>query len=100
MPTLPGVQTPAEIQLAIRSGADVLKFFPADPPGPSWLAQVAPAYAERPFMATGGVTVDNMEAFFAAGAIAVGMGDTLFGRADEPDVALIDAAARIATLVD
>ena len=79
MLTLPGVQTPAEIQLAITSGADVLKFFPADPPGPAWLAQVAPAYRQRPFMATGGVTLENMAAFFDAGAIAVGMGDSLFG---------------------
>lgn len=96
MLTLPGVQTPAEIQLAIRSGADVLKFFPADPPGAAWLAQVTPAYRERPFMATGGVTVDNMTAFFDAGAIAVGMGSTLFGRPESPDVELIETAVAIA----
>lgn len=94
MLTLPGVQTPAEIQTALRAGADVLKFFPADPPGPAWLAQVAPAYSQRPFMATGGVTVDNMAAFFDAGAIAVGMGNTLFGDFDDLDAApgLIAAA--------
>lgn len=98
MLTLPGVQTPAEIQIAIKSGADVLKFFPADPPGPSWLAQVAPAYQHRPFMATGGVTVDNMAAFFDAGAIAVGMADTLFGdyadlgRAKEMIAAAVEVA--------
>ncbi len=96
MLTLPGVQTPAEIQLAIRSGADVLKFFPAEPPGAAWLAQVAPAYAQRPFMATGGVTVDNMRSFFDAGAIAVGMGDSLFGRFDDPDGAAIAAAVAVA----
>jgi len=83
MLTLPGVQTPAEIQLAIRSGADVLKFFPADPPGASWLAQVVPAYGQRPFMATGGVTAESMGDFFEAGAIAVGMGATLFGSPDD-----------------
>ncbi len=98
MLTLPGVQTPAEIQLAIRSGADVLKFFPADPPGPSWLAQVAPAYSQLPFMATGGVTTETMAAFFDAGAIAVGMGDTLFGRPDDLDTAraMIERAVGIA----
>ncbi len=96
MLTLPGVQTPAEIQLAIRSGADVLKFFPADPPGAAWLAQVAPAYPQRPFMATGGVTVDNMADFFAAGAIAVGMGDSLFGRSGDPDETLITTAVALA----
>ncbi len=99
MLTLPGVQTPAEIQTALRSGADVLKFFPADPPGPSWLAQVAPAYSQKPFMATGGVTVDNMADFFDAGAIAVGMGNTLFGDYDDLDgaPAKIAAAVGIAT---
>lgn len=98
MLTLPGVQTPAEIQLAIRHGADVLKFFPADPPGAAWLAQVAPAYRQRPFMATGGVTTDNMAAFYDAGAIAVGMGDSLFGRVDDLAAAgpLIDRAVAIA----
>ena len=95
MLTLPGVQTPAEIQLAIRSGADILKFFPADPPGAAWLAQVIPAYPHRPFMATGGVTLENMAGFFAAGAIAVGMGDTLFGRFDEPDRAADHIAAAV-----
>jgi len=96
MLTLPGVQTPAEIQTAIRAGADVLKFFPADPPGAAWLAQVAPAYSQRPFMATGGVTVDNMADFFAAGAIAVGMGNTLFGEFRHPDRTLIERAVALA----
>ena len=96
MLTLPGVQTPAEIQVALRAGADVLKFFPADPPGAAWLAQVAPAYAQKPFMATGGVTVDNMAAFFDAGAIAVGMGNTLFGDYTDLDAAPAMIAAAVA----
>jgi len=96
MLTLPGVQTPAEIQTALRAGADVLKYFPADPPGPSWLAQVVPAYSQKPFMATGGVTVDNMTAFFDAGVIAVGMGNTLFGDYDDLDGAPALIAAAVA----
>lgn len=98
MLTLPGVQTPAEIQLALRSGADVLKFFPAEPPGASWLAQITPAYRQRPFMATGGVTSANMADFYAAGAIAVGMGDSLFGRPDDLAAArpMIERAVAIA----
>ncbi len=79
MLTVPGVQTPAEIQTAITCGADVLKLYPADPPGPEYLGALTPAYPQLPFMATGGVTVDNILRFFEAGATAVGMGDTLFG---------------------
>ena len=49
-------------------------------------------------MATGGVTIDTMADFYAAGAIAVGMGDTLFGRADDLDAArpLIERAVAVA----
>ncbi|MGI9623444.1 MAG: bifunctional 4-hydroxy-2-oxoglutarate aldolase/2-dehydro-3-deoxy-phosphogluconate aldolase [Acidimicrobiales bacterium] len=98
MLTLPGVQSPAEIQLALVSGADVFKFFPADPPGARWLAQVRPAYPQRPFMATGGVTVDTMADFFDAGAMAVGMADTLFGDPANIDRArgMISAAVDVA----
>ena len=74
----------------------MLKFFPADPPGAAWLAQVAPAYSQKPFMATGGVTVDNMAAFFDAGAIAVGMGNTLFGDHTDLEAAPRMIAAAVA----
>ena len=99
MLTLPGVQTPAEIQTALRAGADVLKFFPADPPGAAWLAQVVPAYSQRPFMATGGVTVENMAEFYAAGAIAVGMANTLFGDFRDLERAPSLIAAAVALLL-
>jgi len=95
MLTVPGVQTPAEIQTAITAGADVLKLYPADPPGPGYLAALVPAYGQCPFMATGGVTLANMAAFLEAGAMAVGMGNTLFGDPADPD----GAADRIAAAV-
>ena len=47
-------------------------------------------------MATGGITVDTMTDFFTAGAIAVGMANTLFGDFREPDRPLIERAVGIA----
>jgi len=49
-------------------------------------------------MATGGVTVENMADFYAAGAIAVGMANSLFGDFRELDRApsLIAAAVAVA----
>jgi len=79
MLTLPGVQSPCEIQQAKRAGGHIMKLYPADPPGPKWLASVAPAYSGTEFMATGGVTRANLKAFLDAGAMAVGMTDTLYG---------------------
>ncbi len=95
MLTIPGVQTPAEIQTAITAGADVLKLYPADPPGPAYLGALVPAYGQLPFMATGGVTADNLLRFYEAGATAVGMGDTLFGDIDD----LSGVEARISAVV-
>jgi len=46
-------------------------------------------------MATGGVTVGNMSAFFDSGAFAVGMGDTLFGDFND----LAGVASRISSVV-
>jgi 2-keto-3-deoxy-6-phosphogluconate aldolase len=47
-------------------------------------------------MATGGVSIRNMQEFFDAGAIAVGMGDSLFGRFDDLDAAPGHIAAAVA----
>ena len=49
-------------------------------------------------MAMGGVTVDNMAEFYAGGAIAVGMANTLFGdyRDLEHAPSLIAAAVAVA----
>ena len=90
MLTLPGVQTPCEIQQAIRAGGHIMKLYPADPPGPGYLASIAPAYSGTSFMATGGVTRSNLKAFLDAGAMAAGMTDGLFG--DYRDLDSIGAA--------
>ena len=77
VPVMPGAYTPTEIMKAYSAGADLVKVFPADTLGPSYIKGV---HAPMPFlelMPTGGVTPDNVGTWLAAGAVAVGLGGSL-----------------------
>jgi 2-dehydro-3-deoxyphosphogluconate aldolase/(4S)-4-hydroxy-2-oxoglutarate aldolase len=78
---LPGALTPTEIAAAIRDGADIVKLFPAATVGPAHLKAVAAVFADARFCPTGGVSADNMEQWFGAGARCVGIGSSLFSAA-------------------
>ena len=60
-----GAFTPTEV--LARAGVDMVKIFPADTGGPKHLAALKSVYPDTVFCPTGGVTVDNMGAYFAAG---------------------------------
>ena len=77
--TLPGVMTPSEGFAALKAGSDGLKLFPAEiiPPAVfrAWRA-VFPA--ETLLLAVGGVGVDSIAAYRAAGASGYGIGSALY----------------------
>ena len=77
IPMLPGAFTPTEVLAAYEAGADVVKIFPADTLGPSYLRAMLAPMPFLPLMPTGGVTPANIDAWFAAGAVAVGLGSAL-----------------------
>lgn len=58
---MPGVCTPTEVQAALRAGAQVLKFFPAEPSGgvPFLRALCAP-FRDVHFVPTGGINPGNL----------------------------------------
>lgn len=72
-----GALTPSEVMLAIELGVDVVKVFPASLGGPGYLAALRGPFPTTPLMPTGGVSPDNLAAWFKAGAIAVGAGGDL-----------------------
>lgn len=74
---LPGVLTPSEVMVARRLGAPALKFFPGSSGGPSYLKALLGPFPDVSFVPTGGVSVDNVSDWFAAGALAVGAGSAL-----------------------
>ncbi len=90
-----GAFTPSEVLAARRAGVDVVKVFPADTGGPKHLAALKSVYPDTIFCPTGGITQDNMGAYFAAGAALVGIGSNLY---DKAAFAARDTAALVAQI--
>ena len=72
-----GALTPTEIVRARRLGADVVKIFPGSLGGPAYLRSLRGPFPDIPMMPTGGVSVDSVGEWFAAGAFALGAGGEL-----------------------
>jgi 2-dehydro-3-deoxyphosphogluconate aldolase/(4S)-4-hydroxy-2-oxoglutarate aldolase len=91
---LPGAFTPTEIVSAWNSGAAAVKLFPARLGGPRYLRDLREPLPDVPIVPTGGVSADNVAEWFAAGAVAVGVGGTLIGDAlDGGDLSALAARA-------
>lgn len=72
-----GAFTPTEILTAWEAGADIVKVFPADVGGPSYLKAVHGPLPQVRLLPTGGVNLDTLPSFVKAGACAVGLGSSL-----------------------
>jgi 2-dehydro-3-deoxyphosphogluconate aldolase/(4S)-4-hydroxy-2-oxoglutarate aldolase len=74
----PGALTPGEVIAAYEAGGDVIKVFPCDAlGGATYLRSLQAPLPHIPLMPTGGVNLETIAAFFAAGAVAVGVGSAL-----------------------
>ncbi len=88
---LPGALTPTEIITAWQAGADMIKVFPCSAVGGASYIKAVKAPLPQVLLApTGGVDIDNVGEFFAAGSDAVAVGSSLVktkalreGRFDE-----------------
>ncbi len=72
-----GAYSPTEIQTAWELGSDVVKVFPADKLGPSYIKGVMAPMPHLKLLPTGGITVDNIGEWLKAGAVALGVGSAL-----------------------
>jgi 2-dehydro-3-deoxyphosphogluconate aldolase/(4S)-4-hydroxy-2-oxoglutarate aldolase len=79
---IPGCMTPTEIYAAQKSGAELVKIFPANVLGPSFISSVKEIFPGLLFMPTGGVemTPENISGWFHAGVSAVGIGGKLISK--------------------
>ncbi|MGN6133809.1 MAG: bifunctional 4-hydroxy-2-oxoglutarate aldolase/2-dehydro-3-deoxy-phosphogluconate aldolase, partial [Aureliella sp.] len=78
---MPGAYTPTEISTAWNAGADVVKVFPARGLSPGYIKDVLAPMPYLKLMPTGGVDLKNLASYFAAGAVAVGIGGNLIDAA-------------------
>lgn len=72
--SIPGALTPTEVAKALAAGADFVKLFPADLFGPAYVKALAAPFPEARFCAAGGVTTENLPAFFEAGCACAAIG--------------------------
>ena len=79
---MPGCMTPSEIIKAEKLGAKVIKLFPGNLLGPSFLSGIKELFPNLLFMPTGGVemTKESIGGWFKAGVCAVGMGSKLVSK--------------------
>jgi 2-dehydro-3-deoxyphosphogluconate aldolase/(4S)-4-hydroxy-2-oxoglutarate aldolase len=79
---VPGCMTPTEIIRAEKLGAKIVKLFPGNLLGPSFLSAIKELFPGLLFMPTGGVEVEreNLAGWFKAGVCAVGMGSKLITK--------------------
>lgn len=95
IPVLAGALTPSESFEAMNRGATAVKLFPASIGGPGFLKAVRDPFPDIPFIAVGGVGLDEAAGYWSAGAIAVGLGGPLFGdSASGGDLAAMRERAR------
>ena len=95
---MPGCYTPTEILTAWDAGADIVKVFPATSLGPKYFKDLQGPFPDIRLMPTGGVTIDNVGEWIAAGACAVGIGSDLLDKKaieDERYEVLTGRAARM-----
>ncbi|MCJ7842155.1 bifunctional 4-hydroxy-2-oxoglutarate aldolase/2-dehydro-3-deoxy-phosphogluconate aldolase [Lederbergia sp. NSJ-179] len=85
IPYLPGCMTITEMKTALKSGVDIIKLFPGSAYGPSIVGALKAPMPQLNIMPTGGVSLENMEDWFNAGVVTVGVGGNLLAPAKTGD---------------
>jgi 2-dehydro-3-deoxyphosphogluconate aldolase/(4S)-4-hydroxy-2-oxoglutarate aldolase len=95
----PGAMTPTEIWNAASAGADYVKVFPASALGPAFFREIRGPFAHIPLMATGGVNLENAQAFMHFGVDALGIGGALIPKSDDEFDRCAEIAQRLLEIV-
>ncbi|MGI8825860.1 MAG: bifunctional 4-hydroxy-2-oxoglutarate aldolase/2-dehydro-3-deoxy-phosphogluconate aldolase [Chloroflexota bacterium] len=74
------VFTPTEVAQALDAGAEAVKLFPTSTAGPRHLRALRGPFPQLQVIPTGGIDVGDLHAWFAAGALAIGVGSELVPR--------------------
>jgi 2-dehydro-3-deoxyphosphogluconate aldolase/(4S)-4-hydroxy-2-oxoglutarate aldolase len=93
--TMSGAFTPTEIIETIEAGADIVKLFPTENNGTEYAKSLLAPLAHVPLMPAGGVSPENVKAWFDAGVVGVGVGSFITkAGGDQRDFGKVTAAAR------
>ena len=92
---MPGAMCITEVVSGMEAGADIIKVFPGELFGPKVIKAIHGPIPQAEIMPTGGVSVDNVEEWIRAGAVAVGAGGSLTAGAKTGDYGKITETAKI-----
>jgi len=92
--SMPGAMTVKEAVECLEAGADIIKVFPGDVLGPTFIKAVKGPIPYAAMMPTGGVTLENAGEWIKAGAVAVGAGGSLTAGAKKGDYNSITQLAK------
>ncbi|NQV08146.1 bifunctional 4-hydroxy-2-oxoglutarate aldolase/2-dehydro-3-deoxy-phosphogluconate aldolase [bacterium] len=100
VPIIPGAATPTEIWQALEAGAAAVKVFPArELGGPSYLGAIRAPLGHPPLVPTGGVGAADARAYLDAGALALGIGGSVFSKTALVDGDAAGVASRASALI-
>jgi 2-dehydro-3-deoxyphosphogluconate aldolase/(4S)-4-hydroxy-2-oxoglutarate aldolase len=85
VPVMPGAMTIKEVVEAMEAGADIVKVFPGEAFGPSFIKAIKGPIPQAPLMPTGGVSLENVGEWIKNGCVAVGVGGNLTAGAKTGD---------------
>jgi 2-dehydro-3-deoxyphosphogluconate aldolase/(4S)-4-hydroxy-2-oxoglutarate aldolase len=77
IPYMPGCMTITEMVTAMEAGCDIIKVFPGNVFGPSFVKSVKAPLPQINIMPSGGVSVDNVGDWIKNGVVAVSAGGAL-----------------------
>jgi len=79
---IPGCFSPTELYKAARSGASLIKLFPAGTVGPEYIKQLMGPLPFLRIVVTGGVQFDeaSVKGWLKSGVVALGMGSSVFSK--------------------
>lgn len=89
-----GIFTPTEAVTALEYGVDILKLFPGDVATPNGLKALKGPLPQANIMPTGGVSLENVQDWFKAGAYAVGAGSFITKGAQSGDYSAVEEVSR------
>lgn len=81
VPMFPGAWTPTEMYTAWQAGARMVKVFPSNITGPGYIKAIRGPFPDMPLMPTGGVNLETIKDYLAAGASGFGIGSPVLNAA-------------------
>lgn len=89
--SIPGIATPTDVATALDAGADILKLFPASSYGSAHLKALIDPFPGNLWCPTGGLNIESVPDWFAAGASMIGIGGPLLKDGVEAIAANVSA---------